>query len=91
MYALYVVLLLAALNRLGISKLLPQKPGAARKHVKGGGRGNGSSESGGAGRSITFADVAGVDEAKEELAEIVVGGPLGVILGVTLGATSGVT
>lgn len=56
-YALYIGLLLTALNRLPIK--LPQK-GTGRKH-KGQGTNN----------TITFDDVAGVDEAKEELAEIV--------------------
>jgi hypothetical protein len=60
-YGLYAGLLLGALNRLPIK--LPRK-GAGRRH------------SGAAGSStqhiVTFSDVAGVDEAKEELSEIVV-------------------
>lgn len=59
MYVLYAGLLLSALNRLPIK--LPQK-GAGRKH-KGAAEGN---------NVISFDDVAGVDEAKEELQEIVV-------------------
>ncbi|KAK9902089.1 hypothetical protein WJX75_003893 [Coccomyxa subellipsoidea] len=59
-YGLYAGLLLGALNRLPIK--LPRK-GAGRRH------------SGAAGSStqhiVTFSDVAGVDEAKEELSEIV--------------------
>ena len=57
-YVLYVGLLLSALNRLPIK--LPQK-GAGRKH-----------KAGESNKTITFDDVAGVDEAKEELQEIVV-------------------
>ncbi len=57
---LYIGLLLSALNRLPVK--LPQK-GTARKH-----KGAESTN------VITFADVAGVDEAKEELQEIVVRG-----------------
>lgn len=57
-YGLYIVLLLSALNRLPMKA--PQKAGPGRKH-KGQDVGN----------QTTFADVAGVDEAKEELQEIV--------------------
>jgi hypothetical protein len=57
-YALYAGLLLSAFGKMPLK--LPSK-GAGRRHKSG-------EES-----SITFADVAGVDEAKEELAEIVVG------------------
>jgi len=62
-YALYVGLLLSALNRLPIK--LPNQKGTGRKHK------GGSSESGSSSSPVMFADVAGVDEAKEELAEIV--------------------
>ena len=62
-YALYVGLLLTALNRLPIK--LPQK-GPGRKH-----------KTPEASNAVMFDDVAGVDEAKEELQEIVVGGPAG--------------
>ncbi|WIA09703.1 hypothetical protein OEZ85_009088 [Tetradesmus obliquus] len=58
-YALYGFLLLSAFNRLPLR--LPNRQLAGRKH-----KGNDSSSS-----SIKFADVAGVDEAKEELQEIV--------------------
>lgn len=57
-YGLYIGLLLSALNRLPLK--LPQKSGPGRKH-KGQDAHN----------QTTFADVAGVDEAKEELQEIV--------------------
>jgi hypothetical protein len=57
-YVLYVGLLLGALNRLPIK--LPRR-GAGRRH-----------NSGVPAQSVTFDDVAGVDEAKEELSEIVV-------------------
>ena len=59
MYFLYVCLLLGALNRLPIK--LPRR-GAGRRH----------STAAAAAAAITFDDVAGVDEAKEELSEIVV-------------------
>jgi hypothetical protein len=59
-YGLYVGLLLGALNRLPIR--LPQK-GPGRKHK--------APESS---SPVMFDDVAGVDEAKEELQEIVVSG-----------------
>ena len=62
MYGLYIGLLLGALNRLPIK--LPRK-GAGRRHS---GNGTGSSTQ----HIVTFDDVAGVDEAKEELSEIVV-------------------
>lgn len=62
MYGLYIGLLLGALNRLPIK--LPRK-GAGRRHS---GNGTGSSTQ----HIVTFEDVAGVDEAKEELSEIVV-------------------
>ena len=57
-YVLYIGLMLSALNRLPLN--LPRR-GAGRRH-------NSSEPQ----QSITFADVAGVDEAKEELEEIVV-------------------
>jgi hypothetical protein len=57
-YALYAGLLLSAFGKMPLR--LPSK-GAGRRHK------------GGEDSSITFDDVAGVDEAKEELAEIVVG------------------
>lgn len=57
-YGLYIGLLLSALNRLPLK--LPQR-GAGRRHL-------GSQPQ----QTVTFDDVAGVDEAKEELAEIVV-------------------
>lgn len=60
-YVLYVGLLLGALNRLPIK--LPRR-GAGRRHT-----------SGIPAQAITFDDVAGVDEAKEELSEIVVRSP----------------
>lgn len=59
-YAMYAFLLLSAFNRLPLR--LPTRQLAGRKH-----KGNDSSSS-----NVTFADVAGVDEAKEELQEIVV-------------------
>jgi hypothetical protein len=75
-YGLYAVLLLSALNRLPIK--LPAK-GTGRKHRGGGGSrggtgGDGGARKGSGGSAVLFADVAGVDEAKEELQEIVVGG-----------------
>ncbi|CAL8466132.1 g5668 [Coccomyxa elongata] len=60
-YGLYIGLLLGALNRLPIK--LPRK-GAGRRHSS---NGTGSSTQ----HIVTFEDVAGVDEAKEELSEIV--------------------
>jgi hypothetical protein len=62
-YAFYAALLLAAFNRLPL-RLPTRGPLAGRKHNK---SGENSST------PVTFADVAGVDEAKEELQEIVVG------------------
>lgn len=62
-YGLYIGLLLSALNRLPLK--LPQR-GAGRRHL-------GSQPQ----QTVTFNDVAGVDEAKEELAEIVVSVPSG--------------
>lgn len=58
-YAIYIGLLLSALNKLPLK--LPQNSAGRRHNQK-------SSNS----ESITFDDVAGVDEAKEELAEVVV-------------------
>jgi ATP-dependent Zn protease len=58
-YALYAFLLLSAFNRFPLR--LPNRQTAGRKH-----RGDTAAA------SVTFADVAGVDEAKEELQEIVV-------------------
>jgi ATP-dependent Zn protease len=63
-YAFYAALLLAAFNRLPL-RLPTRGPLAGRKHNK---SGENSST------PVTFADVAGVDEAKEELQEIVVCG-----------------
>lgn len=65
-YGLYVGLLLGALNRLPIK--LPRK-GAGRRHSGAGSSGTSPQH------VITFSDVAGVDEAKEELSEIVVRAP----------------
>lgn len=62
-YALYAALLLTAFNRLPL-RLPTRGPLAGRKHNKGGENSS---------TPVTFADVAGVDEAKEELQEIVVG------------------
>lgn len=61
-YALYAALLLTAFNRLPL-RLPTRGPLAGRKHNKGGENSS---------TPVTFADVAGVDEAKEELQEIVV-------------------
>ena len=58
-YIMYIGLLLSALNKLPLK--LPQNSAGRRHNQK-------SSTS----ESITFDDVAGVDEAKEELAEVVV-------------------
>ncbi|KAJ9510421.1 hypothetical protein QJQ45_015914 [Haematococcus lacustris] len=60
MYCVYLGLMLAALNRLPLR--LPNQKGPGRRH-KAGGEGERP--------ATTFADVAGVDEAKEELAELV--------------------
>lgn len=57
-YAMYVGLLLSALNKLPLK--LPQN-GAGRRH----------NQKSSTSEPITFDDVAGVDEAKEELAEVV--------------------
>lgn len=61
-YALYAALLLTAFNRLPL-RLPSRGPLAGRKHNKGGENST---------TPVMFADVAGVDEAKEELQEIVV-------------------
>lgn len=66
MYSLYVGLLLSALNRLPIK--LPNQKGVGRRHTK-----PDSNTDGDGAVGVTFADVAGVDEAKEELQEVVVG------------------
>ncbi len=66
-YAMYIGLLLSALNKLPLK--LPGNS-AGRRHVQK------SSTS----EPVTFDDVAGVDEAKEELAEVVVCSPLGVVV-----------
>ncbi|KAF5831580.1 ATP-dependent metallopeptidase Hfl [Dunaliella salina] len=65
-YSLYIGLLLSALNRLPIK--LPNQKGVGRRHIKADGV-EGESAAG-----VTFADVAGVDEAKEELQEVVADG-----------------
>lgn len=62
-YVVLVGLLLSTLNRLPLK--VPQK-GPGRKH-RGGGESGGGGFEGGSTVSTTFADVAGVDEAKEEL------------------------
>jgi len=82
-YGLYAALFLTAINRLPIK--LPAK-GTGRKHrggggVRGGGVGGEAVKKGGGGSSVLFADVAGVDEAKEELQEIVVSGSWVVLVG----------
>jgi hypothetical protein len=59
-YLFYFGLLLSALNRLPLK--LPQR-GAGRRHI-----GSGAQPQ----QVVKFDDVAGVDEAKEELAEVVV-------------------
>jgi hypothetical protein len=61
-YAMYAALLLTAFNRLPL-RLPTRGPLAGRKHNKGGENSS---------TPVMFADVAGVDEAKEELQEIVV-------------------
>ena len=58
-YVMYIALLLSALNKLPLK--LPQNS-AGRRH----------NQKSSASEPITFDDVAGVDEAKEELAEVVV-------------------
>ncbi|KAI8474959.1 MAG: hypothetical protein J3K34DRAFT_489397 [Monoraphidium minutum] len=72
-YGLYAALFLSALNRLPIK--LPAK-GTGRMHrggggARGGGPGGEGARRGAGGSVVLFADVAGVDEAKEELQEIV--------------------
>lgn len=67
MYVLSAGFILLALNRLPFK--LPNAKGPGRRHKAPDAGGHGLS-----GPPISFADVAGVDEAKEELAEIVVGG-----------------
>lgn len=62
MYVLYIGLLLSALNRLPLK--LPQKTAGRRHQQK-------AQDS----VPVCFDDVCGVDEAKEELAEIVVRKP----------------
>ena len=62
MYVVAFGMILGAMNRLPIK--LPRR-GPGRRH------GGGSSSS--SQQTVTFDDVAGVDEAKEELSEIVVG------------------
>ena len=59
MYVVAVGMILGAMNRLPIK--LPRR-GPGRRHS------SGSSSQ----QTVSFADVAGVDEAKEELSEIVV-------------------
>jgi len=66
-YAMYIGLLLSALNKLPLK--LPGNS-AGRRHVQK------SSTS----EPVTFDDVAGVDEAKEELAEVVVCPLLGAVV-----------
>jgi hypothetical protein len=61
---MFMVLLLAVASRLPIKGLGAGK-GPGRRHKPGGG-GDGERP------AVTFADVAGVDEAKEELSEVVV-------------------
>ncbi|GAX82457.1 hypothetical protein CEUSTIGMA_g9884.t1 [Chlamydomonas eustigma] len=67
-YALYGGLFLAVVSRLPI-KLPGASKGPGRRHLQGSGEGGrpGTGEM----LQVTFADVAGVDEAKEELKEIV--------------------
>lgn len=60
MYVVAVGMILGAMNRLPIK--LPRR-GPGRRHSS-----SGSSSQ----QTVSFADVAGVDEAKEELSEIVV-------------------
>lgn len=64
---LYIGLVAGLLNRFPL-KFSQRSPGRMRNNK---GRGSGSSRTGENGDIITFADVAGVDEAKEELEEIV--------------------
>lgn len=64
MYVLAAGLFLMTISRLPLR--LPNAKGTGRRH-----KGAGDAAGGAAGTHITFADVAGVDEAKEELQEIV--------------------
>lgn len=61
-YLMFLVVLLAAVSRLPLKLTATKGPG--RRHKAGGDNGERP--------IVTFADVAGVDEAKEELAEVVV-------------------
>jgi ATP-dependent Zn protease len=63
-YAFWGVVMLAVLNRLPF-KLGPR--GAGRRHGSGGSGGSSAQH-----QNMMFDDVAGVDEAKEELKEVVV-------------------
>jgi ATP-dependent Zn protease len=61
-YSLYAVLLVSTLSRLPIK--LPNQKTVGKRHAQ--------SVGGDDDKAVTFADVAGVDEAKEELQEVVV-------------------
>ncbi|CAJ2652438.1 unnamed protein product [Trifolium pratense] len=63
----YVALVAGLLQRFPVN-FSPNTPGQIRKRKSGASAGTKSSENG---EAITFADVAGIDEAKEELEEIV--------------------
>lgn len=68
-YALFFILLLSALNRLPIKLPSATQSKSGRRHSK---QAKDGVEDGSGASPVMFADVAGVDEAKEELQEIVV-------------------
>lgn len=71
-YALFLLVMIAVLNRLPLK--MPTR-GAGRRHFggsrQGNGNGSGAGSLDGSNTQVTFDDVAGVDEAKEELQEVV--------------------
>ena len=67
-YALLLLVMIAVLNKFPLR--MPNR-GAGRRHLGSGSGGGGSGSQDGSSTQVTFDDVAGVDEAKEELQEVV--------------------
>ena len=90
MYIFYAVLLVSVISRLPLNQMRPGggSKGPGRRHLQGGGV-TGKGDGGGEEAAVTFADVAGVDEAKEELQEVVVSGFCGLTLLLAMNRVTG--